>query len=293
VHNVEETVSRFTAWPLTLITSGGDNNFALNGQGNVHLKDYIHKDYARRLAINRLNTFDQIWAYQQEWFEEPNSRRGGWSGVGRLVLPSEKGTCRVFLKRQEDHQRRTVWHPFAGEPTFACEFRTMMYLQRRGVSVPRPVFFGRRIVDGHARAILMTEELVGFKSLEDLTKDLFSEGTASVSVQRQILRGAAMAVKSLHAARIQHRSLYPKHLFVRWPSESIPEVVVIDLERSRVKWFSAIRTVSDLATLNRRAVHWSRTARMYFLLQYLGVSRMTGWQKLLCRLIVKRTVRRK
>ena len=257
------------------------------------MKDYIHKDYVQRLAVNRLNTFDLVWAYKQDWFEEPNSRRGGWSGVGRLDLPSEEGSFKVFLKRQEDHRRRTMWHPFAGEPTFACEFRTMMYLQRRGVSVPVPVFFGKRYFEGHVRAILMTEELVGFKSLEDVTRDLFSTGKVSVSVQRQILRGVAAAVKSLHAARVQHRSLYPKHLFVRWPSESVPEVVVIDLEKSRVKWIAAIRVVYDLATLNRHADHWSRTARMYFFLQYLGVRRLTRWQKLLCRLIVKRTVKRK
>jgi len=257
------------------------------------LKDFINKDHAQTLAVNRLNTYDLIWAYKQEWFEEPNSRRGGWSGVGRLELPTGEGAFKVFLKRQEDHQRRTVRHPFAGEPTFACEFRTMMYLQRRGVPVPVPVFFGKRSVDGHARAILMTEELVGFRSLEDVTSDLFSEGKASVSVQRQILRGVAAAVKSLHAARVQHRSLYPKHLFVRWPSDSVPEVVVIDLEKSRIKWITALRMVYDLATLNRHAAHWSRTARMYFFLQYLGVSRLTGWQKLLGRLIVKRTVKRK
>jgi len=276
-----------------VLVPADDNNYKNNQPGCLLLKDYIHKDYVQRLAFNRLNTFDLIWAYKQEWFEEPNSRRGGWSGVGRLELSTKQGTFKVFLKRQENHQRRTAWHPFAGEPTFGCEFRTMMYLQRRGVPVPVPVFFGKRTVNGHARAILMTEELVGFKSLEDVTSDLFSEGKVDVSVQRQILRGVAAAVKSLHAARIQHRSLYPKHLFVRWPCESIPEVVVIDLEKSRVKWITAIRTVYDLATLNRHAAHWSRTARMYFFLNYLGVPRLTRWQKLLCRLIVKRTVKRK
>ena len=245
------------------------------------------------MAANQLNTFDLVWAYHQDWFEEPNNRRGGWSGVGRLELSTGEGTCKVFLKRQENHQRRTLWHPIAGEPTFACEFRAMMYLQKRGVPVPVPVFFGKRTVDGQDRAILMTEELVGFKSLEDVTNELFSGGKANVSVQRRILRGTALAVKSMHAARILHRSLYPKHLFVRWPSESVPEVVLIDLEKSRIKWLPTIRTVYDLATLNRRTAHWSRTARMYFFLQYLGVSRLTRWQKLLCRLIVKRTTKRK
>lgn len=257
------------------------------------MKDFIHKDYVQCLAANRLNTFDLVWAYQHEWFEEPNSRRGGWSGVCRLQLSTGEETFNVFLKRQEDHQHRTLWHPFAGEPTFACEFRMLMYLQKRGVPAQVPVFFGQRIVDGHVRAILMTEELVGFKSLQDIINDLSSEKKASVSVQHQILRGAAEAVRRLHAARILHRSLYPKHLFVRWPSESVPEVVVIDLERSRFKWFSAIRTVYDLATLNRRVAYLRQPARMFFFLQYLGVPRLNWWHKFLCRLIIMRTAKNK
>jgi serine/threonine protein kinase len=256
------------------------------------LKDYIHKDYAQCLAANRLNTFDLVWAYQQDWFEAPNNRRGGWSGVGRLKLSSDEGTFKIFLKRQENHQRRTLRHPFTGEPTFTCEFRALMYLQKRGVPVPVPVFFGERTDYGQARAILMTQELVGFKSLEDVTNELFSGAKANVSVQRQILRGTALAVKSMHAARILHRSLYPKHLFVRWPSEAVPEVVLIDLEKSRIKWLPTIRTVYDLATLNRRTAHWSRTSRMYFFLQYLGVRRLNRRQKLLCHLILRRSRRK-
>lgn len=256
------------------------------------MEDYIHKDYAQCLAENRLNTFDLVWAYQQEWFEEPNSRRGGWSGVCRLQLPTEEKTFNVFLKRQEDHQRRTLRHPFAGEPSFACEFRMLMYLQKRGVPVPVPVFFGMRNVNGHARAVLMTEELVGFKSLADVASDLFSEGKADVSAQRRVLQGAAEAVRRLHAARVLHRSLYPKHLFVRWPCESVPDVVLIDLERSRFKWFATIRTVYDLATLNRRVAYLRQAPRMFFFLQYLGVPRLNWWHKSLCRLIVKRTAKR-
>ena len=265
----------------------------LSGQKDLHLKDYIHKDYAQCLAANRLNTFDQIWGYQQDWFEAPNKRRGGWSGVGRLELPTGNGTLKVFLKRQEDHQRRNLRHPLTGEPTFASEFRSMMYLQKRGVPVPVPVFFGQRVIDGHTRVILMTKELVGFKSLDDLTKDLFSSGKASVSVQRQILRGVAATVKKLHAVGVVHRSLYPKHLFVCWPVEATPEVAVIDLEKARVNWVTAMRTIYDLDSLNRRAACWSRTARMYFFLQYLGVRRLNRRQKLLCHLILRRSRRKK
>ncbi len=202
------------------------------------MSDYICPNRFSWLKLNHLSSFDQIWSYPAEWFEEPNSRRGGWSGVGRIAPQSpETGERGVFLKRQESHVRRTLRHPFSGEPTFACEFRMMRFLHAHGVPAPVPVFFGERLVDGKPRAILMTEELAGYKSLEEVSASLFTQSRPPLALQRALIRGVAETVKKLHVARIQHRSLYPKHLFVSWPSENDPQVAVIDLEKSRFKLF--------------------------------------------------------
>ena len=72
-----------------------------------------------------------------------------------------------------------------------------------------------------------------------------------------------------------------------------PDVVVIDLEKSRIKLFPAIRALYDLATLNRHAKHWSKSRRLYFFKQYYGIDRLGLWHKLMCRLIVRRSTRRK
>ena len=258
------------------------------------MQTFIAPQHRALLSHNKLDKFERVWTYKASWFEEPNSRRGGWSGVGRLVLRDGTGKEQgIFLKRQENHQRRTFRHPFQGEPTFACEFKMMCYLASKGVPVPTPMFFSQQGCGERAQAILMTEELLHFTSLETVTEELFVTAKADISTRRSILRGVAATVRKMHAAGIQHRSLYPKHLFVRMAIENDPEVVVIDLEKSRRKFVSAIRTVYDLASLNRHAKYWSRTERLYFFKYYMGIKQLTPWAKFLCRLIYKRSHRSK
>jgi Lipopolysaccharide kinase (Kdo/WaaP) family len=255
---------------------------------------FIAKTREKILEFNQLNNFERIWTHKISWFEEPNRGRGGWSGVGRLRLAMpDGGELGAFLKRQENHQRRTFRHPINGEPTFACEFNMMRYLQAHDVVVPEPIFFAQKNEGGSPQAILITEELVGYRSLETITEELFTHGRPSLTRQRSIVRGVAATVRKLHSAHIQHRSLYPKHLFVKFLPNADPQVAVIDLEKSRVKLLSPMCTIFDLATLNRHAKYWSRTSRLYFLKQYLGIERLSPWDKFLCRLICRRTNRPK
>jgi hypothetical protein len=255
---------------------------------------FISPERRHLLELHRLLSFEAVWKQQADWFEAPNERRGGWSGVGRLGLNlPEGGEFGVFLKRQQNHQRRTFRHPFTGEPTFSCEFKMMRYLQKHGVPAPKPVFYGEQVVDGHHQATLMTEELVDYRPLEDITETLFANGRPSLKEQNRVIRGVAATVRMLHGARIQHRSLYPKHLFVNTAQAGDPDVVVIDLEKSRIKLFPAIRALYDLATLNRHARYWSASRRLYFFMQYYGIERLGLWHKLMCRLIIRRSTRRK
>ncbi len=255
---------------------------------------FISPERRQLLEANHLGTFEDAWAHRAEWFEEPNARRGGWSGVCRISLPLPTGgELGVFLKRQENHQRRTWRHPISGEPSFACEFRMLRFVEMRNVPAPRPMFFGSAVVDGKPRGILMTEELAGYRPLDVVVRELFADGRPPLARQRWLLRCVAALVRQLHDARVQHRSLYPKHIFVRWPEGGEPEAAVIDLEKSRPTLIGPVRTVYDLATLTRHSSSWSRSARLYFLLQYLGEPRLTGWSRLLCRWILKRASRKK
>lgn len=255
-------------------------------------KLYISPLHSATLELNKLNTFDVVWNVHVDWFEDPNERRGGWSGVGRMDLTTTNDSKQgVFLKRQENHNRKNWRHPIHGIPTFSYEFNMIQLLVNKQVPSLVPIFFGVRGQANKQQASLMTEELAGFESLEDATETLFSAKTVSLKQQRSLIAQVAQTVGKLHRAGVQHRSLYPKHLFVDKSGER--DAVVIDLEKSRTKWLPVMRTFYDLSTLNRHAKHWSKTARLYFYKQYFKTEKLNGYQKWLLKLIIKRAARQK
>ena len=47
------------------------------------MPDYVANDWEAVARANGLDSFESVWALDIGWFEEPNERRGGWSGVSR------------------------------------------------------------------------------------------------------------------------------------------------------------------------------------------------------------------
>lgn len=254
---------------------------------------FIAPQHQQLLVFNQVADFDSIWNHKVNWFEEPNVRRGGWSGVGRIELKQPDGSVLgAFLKKQENHQHKSWRHPIHGIPTFEREFTMMQYLRAHQVNAPEVMFFGRN-PNGDFKTTLLTKELVGFVSLDELTEQLFEQARPVLHRQNILLKAVATYARQLHAARVQHRSFYPKHLFVNMSDATTPQVAAIDLEKSRINPFLILRILMDLSALNRHAAHWSKTRRMYFLLHYLNLRRLTPYAKWLCRRIVKRSSRAK
>lgn len=255
---------------------------------------FISEKYSEILRANRLDAFETVWDYQLNWFEAPNERRNGWSGVGHVTLQqADGGITGAYLKKQDCHCRMSLFHPFRGVPTFQREFEMIQFLEKRNVRVPELLLFGRN-PNGDLKTILMTRELEGFISFEVLTQRLFANQIRSNFImKRLVIRALALFAKNFHATRLQHRSFYPKHLFINMKNPNAPEIAVIDLEKSRINLIPVLRSLIDLSTLNRHTTHWSKSRRMFFYLQYLGLSRMSPYAKWLCRLIVKRSNRRK
>src|SRR6185503_4684835 len=163
------------------------------------MNDYIEPEWQRIFGYNGLRSFDDFWKLEAKWFEEPNQRRGGWSGVVRceLKLP-EGGTTRVFLKRQENHITRTFAHPIRGLPTFVREFENIMRCRERGIPSLTPLYFACRTEGGNKRAVLLTEELVGFRSLKELAGEW---KTMSRATRHAIIRTVAKLLRRIHAER--------------------------------------------------------------------------------------------
>jgi hypothetical protein len=255
------------------------------------LNNYVATKFYSILVKNKLDTFEKVWNFQVNWFEEPNERRGGWSGVGRIVLMDNKSSeIGAFLKKQNNHCRTSLLHPIKGVPTFQREFEMMHYLAAKNVLVPEILFFARN-PNGNLETTLMTKELTGFLPLEELTEQLFANKSPKLDKQNIVIRAVAQFARRLHDVNIQHRSFYPKHIFVKNEIGQVPAVAVIDLEKSRINRIPFLKSIIDLSVLNKHSKYWSRSRRMYFYLQYMEINHLTPYAKWLCRLIVKRSTR--
>ena len=237
------------------------------------MNDYIAPEWRQTLECNGLRSFEDFWKLEAKWFEEPNQRRGGWSGVARCELKSSDGTvARVFLKRQENHVTRTWKHPIRGVATFIREFESIMRYRRCGIPTLKPVYFAVRDDAEGQRAILMTEELVGFQSLEELSREW---GNLSRSRRHAIARAVARLLKQIHSHNLSHNCFYPKHVFLRFGADEGVEARIIDLEKTKWRPFGLDRDFRDMRRLNGPGLPWSRADRVRFFREYLGITKLT------------------
>lgn len=239
------------------------------------MQSTISPQYQQLLIQHQLASFEQLWDYQGDWFEPPNHERGGWSGVNYIELTDDAGKIHGFyLKRQQGHLRRSWRQPIAGEPTFVREFEILQHLKTYKVATPEFVFFGRN----NNKAILLTKALSGFTDADNWLKKFIH---FNVKKKRAFISTIAAAVRHLHQARVQHRSLYPKHLFIKEHNGSF-EVATIDFEKSRITSLVTFSRLSDLITLNNRATNLSRSQRLFFFKQYFEIKQLTPIYKKLC-----------
>jgi hypothetical protein len=240
------------------------------------MNDYTAADWEQIFAFNGLRCFDDFWKLEAKWFEEPNQRRGGWSGVARceLKLPAG-GTVHAFLKRQENHITRTLAHPLRGILTFVREFQSIMLYRELGIPALTPLYFACRTQDGNRRAVLMTAELTGFRSLEEIARGW---KTTPRATRQAISRAVAALLRQIHDCRLIHNCFYPKHVFLRVNGPDV-EARIIDLEKTKRRHFGVDQDLRDIRRLVGPDLPWSRAERVRFFREYLGVSRMTPQAK--------------
>jgi len=242
--------------------------------------------YQKIFTQHQLADFDALWQKEIDWFEVPNERRGGWSGVGTLKLDN----LQVFVKKQQNHGRRTLLHPIKGEPTFRREFERLTFLAQHQFAAPQVVFYAESNKKGLQRAILITEALTDYVPLDVITKTCVTKVGATFEMQRHLLDSVASAVRQFHVLGLVHRALYPKHIFIK-DAQTQPRVAVIDLEKARFSPLFWWRAYFDLATLNRHSKSWRRTQRLYFFMQYMRLEKLTLMAKWFCRLVLRRSTR--
>ena len=253
------------------------------------MQPFIATNFTDLLVHYQLNTFAQLWAKPIDWFETPNQRRGGWSGVGRLALINNAGNTHIFyLKKQQNHGRRTWCNPILGEPTFRREFANLQLLAANHFAAPKVVFYAEGIDKNQPCAVLMTEELSDFKDLAELTETWLP--TASRAKKMTLIKKIANEIKRFHGLGLVHRALYPKHIFVKNVNIA-PEVALIDCEKMRCNNNQTNNAIFDLSALNRHSQGWRNTQRMAFLKHYLQINQLDCNSKKIARQILKRAAR--
>lgn len=225
------------------------------------MQAFIAKKWKKFLRKQHLDNFDAWWKFKADWFEEPNERRGGWSGVSRIELHKADGKpVAFFLKRQQEHTTRTWRHPIKGILTFEREAENILACKEAGVPALELVLFEQKVIDGKRCAVLETVALDDYSELTYI-KDK--------QQRRAIIRACADTVRRLHKAKLQHNCLYPKHIFVRLAGDKA-EARLIDLEKTKRVRNRRKAMLRDLDSLNRHAEDWSRTDKLRFLLDYIG-----------------------
>jgi tRNA A-37 threonylcarbamoyl transferase component Bud32 len=175
-----------------------------------------------------------------DWVEPPNERRGGKSGVVRVQQPEGM----YYVKRQLNHLRRSLRHPFGGA-TAEIEWRNLQRLVHLGIPTAPPVFFGVENTPNGPEAVLATRSLDGFVGLDRLDRN-------AILPERRLWLAQKIGetLGRLHRARLQHNCLYDKHILSRW-TEKGPEVALIDLEKMRLRLFPRQAARHDLACFFR------------------------------------------
>jgi len=241
----------------------------------MKVENHFVSDDARSMLVKSyLGDFTLLWELDAGWYEEPNKRRGGWSGVSRHQL--HDGTL-VFIKRQENHfcrDRRSFFRPIS---TFRREFQNILTFQKLGIPTLEPVYFGERILRGNVQAILVTKALDSFQSLESPEYQSLSKLEPLCRVN--LVSAIAEAIRRMHDNKIQHNCLYAKHVFMKINQDKSVDVRLIDLEKAKRSFFRRAAMLRDLGTLHRHTKGWRSSDRLRFLLAYMQESKMSRTSK--------------
>lgn len=196
------------------------------------------------LAALPSTEFDRWWHSPGQWVEPANKRRGGESGV-RLLQHWDGSRPLLYCKRQNGHIYRSLRHPL-GRPTILRELQAYRAFARLGIRTPNIVYCSARKQAGQWQALLVTEALPGFVSLEQW----YSEPHVA-QLNEVMLRRLAVTLARLHLGGWQHGCCYAKHLFVKARSDGDVDIALLDLEKSRRRWRVASASRRDLGQLDR------------------------------------------
>ena len=100
-------------------------------------KQFFHLDdsCAALFRANGLDSFEALWNADVKIVDDPNVGRGGHSDVGIFSLtdPETHTEMQFYLKRQQNHNCRTLSSPLEGIPLAMREVLNIRQLAKGGI----------------------------------------------------------------------------------------------------------------------------------------------------------------
>lgn len=192
--------------------------------------------------------FENWWQLSGDWVEPPNQRRGGESGVQRLITPQGE---LAYSKKQKHHIYRSLRYPF-GRPTVLREYDAFIALDALAIPIPQLLYCG---VKEDGRALFITKALEGFIDLDQWLTTKRSQ--YPITLIEQLLEKIAQITAIMHLNKYQHGCLYGKHIFVKVTEDGtqpIIEVALLDLEKVRRRFNHLKPALHDLPKLERHSM---------------------------------------
>jgi hypothetical protein len=236
------------------------------------------KQVADLFERNQLGTFQQLWDNKTDWFEAPNKgkKKNSWSGVSKITLEDQD----FFIKKQKNYTKANLLHPF-GENLAHKEFKNITLFKKFNIPSLDVAFFGMQKSKGNHYALLITKSLSTYLPLNVVEKKLETK-ELSLYQKRKIIYHSAKLISLTHDKNIKIQSLYSKHIFVHksliyqdYSGDQELPCKFIDLERARISLLDKNSSLKDVEIFSRRTKNWSRTDRLYFLINYLGEKKVT------------------
>lgn len=216
---------------------------------------------------------------------------------GRTVTYLQLGDKAFYLKRNTFNWIefvKTIVHLQRPPRNALGEWNNILAVKRLGIPTVNAVAMGEKTILGlELASFIITEELYGAESLEKIIERELS-GKLTQAKRRwkySIIRNVARVAHSLHANGMCHQDFYLGHFFL----DSKNTLYLIDLQRV-LHWKGVPKryVIKDLGQLGYSADftgHISRTDRMRFFLEYLGLESLGPTEKNMIRLITAKTNR--
>lgn len=243
----------------------------------------IKKPYASMLKAAGLDSVQKVLCHA-------GHALAAWSRSSDVVrFDLEDRSTSFFIKRYHyprwRHRLRGMFRGTLFKSSRArSEYQSLRQMRQLGIQGVRPVAYGERRVGLFVRScFIITEAVPDATALASFIQNFGGNNSPrAVAIRREILTSLARQVRHMHQAGFVHRDLFWRNVLIRClPGERF-EFYFLDASVGQWIRRSSRREesiVADLAAMGAAAPHFcSKPDQLRFLLEYLGVKKLSDEQ---------------